>query len=558
MIKKELRLNPAQRIMHNVCYHVQQLVVIWGRGTGKSSYGIGIVIRNIVHFLPRSKWLIVAESYKAMLENTLPSTIRALEGLGYFRDVHYVIGIKPPKYWQPPYEPPTKGFSNTITFFNGTMFQLVSQDSAATSARGLNTDGAIVDEALNLDKEQYDEEIAPTIRANQAQFTGVPFHLGQFFFSSMPYGSGAEWLTNTGKYYLSDGYDYEKLMDMLITAQIEFLDEQSMSRKELAWKECIRIRKLIKWYSKRIDRVNTFYQESNTFDNIAVMGYDYISRMYRSTSELKFMTEIMNKRMNKVEGAFYSKFDRHKHTYKRHWSNLSVGVADVDVIMEAVGDEFNLDNVNRLGSSADNDCIAFQALHAGMDFGGNINCLVVGQKLETLKRFNLLKDFFVKNPETIDELADNFTEYYRYHQEKLIYLYYDQFGNQTVGNSKDTYAEQFANKLRTAGWTVILMSTGANPLHHLKYLFYGNLFGGQFDVTVLINYYNCLATIQSIEGVKVKEVQGLIKKDKSKEGKNVETEERQPHLSDAVDYLLFELYGRANSSDAEFYDNRTT
>lgn len=558
MIKKELRLNPAQRVMHNVSYFVKLMVIIWGRGTGKSSYGIGIVIRNIVHFLPRSKWLIVAESYKAMLENTLPSTIRALEGLGYYRDVHYVIGLRPPKRWPTAYEPPTKGFSNVMTFWNGTMFQLVSQDSSATSARGLNTDGSIVDESLNLDKEHYDEEIFPTIRANQVEFNNVPFHLGQFFFSSMPYGTGAEWLTDIGKYYLSDGYDYQQLMNQLITAQLEFLNEQSMTRKELAWKECIRIRKSVRWYSKKVDRTETFYQESNTFDNIRVMGYDYISRLYRHTSELKFMTEIMNKRMNKIEGAFYAKFDRDKHTYKRHWSNLAAGVYDAEVIMDAIGDDFNLEQVNRLGSTADNDCLSFEPLYVGMDFGGNFNCMVTGQKLEALNRFNLIKDFFKKSPDTIDELTDDWCEYYRFHQNKLVYLYYDQFGNQTVGNSKETYAEQVASRMREKGWTVILMTTGSNPHHHLKFLFYGNIYSENPPVIVSMNYYNCSALMHSVEGVRVKESAGLIKKDKSGEGKHLETEERQPHLSDAKDYLLFGLYGNANSIGEEFHDIRTT
>lgn len=558
MIRKDLRLNVAQRKIHDVSYFVKKLAWVAGRGTGKSSYGIGTIVRNVVHFLPRSKWPIIAESFKAMLSNTLPSTISALEGLGYYRDVHYVIGVRPPKHWPAAYEAPIKGYSNVMTWFNGTTFQLVSQDSSATSVRGLNTDGTIVDEALNLDKDHYDEEIIPTIRANQATFSNIPFHLSENFFSSMPYGGGAEWLTDIGKYYLNDGFDYEKIMDLLIHSQMEFIQEQSMVRRESIWKECLRLRKMLAWYPKKVDGVKTFYMESNTFDNIRVLSFDYINRMYRSQSTLRFMTEIMNKRMNKVEGAFYAKFDRHIHTYKRFWGDTSLGVADADRILDSLGDDFNIEQANALGSVADRDCIATQPLVAGMDFGGKINCLVVAQDLRSmgLNRFNIIKDFFVKSPDTIDELVDAFIDYYRLHQNKLIYIYYDSFGNQTVGNSKQTYAEQVQSRLASKGWTVILETTGSNPHHQLKYLLWGNLLGRESDITISLNYYNCSATIHSIEGVKVKEVSGSIKKDKSGEGKHLDTEEKEPHLSDAVDYMVFPRFKDTFTPSDEFYDNR--
>lgn len=557
MALKKLRLNPAQRVWHNVSYYVKRAYNIWGRGTGKSSYGIGTVIRNQVHFLPRSKFILIAESFKAMLQNTLPSTIRGLEGMGYYRDVHYVIGVRPPKSWPLAYEPPLKGFSNTISWFNGASQLLVSQDSAATSPRGLNVDGCGADESANLDKEHYDEEVAPTIRANQDEFRNVPFHLGEFFFGSMPYGHHAEWFTEAGKYYQQDGKDYKKLMDLLITAQLAFLQEQNMHHKEKLWYECVQIRKSIKWYSKRVDRIPTFYQESNTFDNIGVMGYDYINKLYTSTSTIRFMTEIMNKRMGKVEGAFYSKLDTTKHTYKRHWSDLSKGISDEDRLMDALGENFNLDNIGTLGCIVDKDCMPNLPLRIGVDFGGNINSLVVGQKLESLNRFNFIKDFYVKTPDGIDELADLFIDYYKFHPERLIYMHYDSNGNNTVANSRLTYAEQFAQKLRDKDWTVLLQTSMSNPLHDLKYRLWGILWGAKPPATVAINYYNCQNLIFSIQGVKTKEVNGQIKKDKSGEGKNLETEEREPHLSDAADYVIFPMFKHLlNITPEEFHDNR--
>lgn len=556
MLKNKLQLNPIQQLFHDYSYETERAFFVAGRGTGKSSYGIGTVIRNIVHFLPRSKWLIVAESYRSMLENTLPSTIRALEGFGYYRDVHYVIGVRPPKLFEDSYEPPLKGYKNTITFFNGTSFQLVSQDSAATSPRGLNTDGVIVDEALNLDKEHYDEEILPTVRANQTQFN-IPFHLGEFFFSSMPYSTNAEWLTNNISYYQKDGIDQERMMNMLISLQVEFLKEQSKVQKKRLWHEINLLRKEIYWYPKRVDRKNTLYIESNAFDNIRVLGYDYIYNLYRNTSTIRFMTEIMNKRMIKPEGGFYAKFDRMIHTYKRHWINDEIGVGDTDKIIDDLGDEFDLSKIGKGNCLYDKDYITSLPLYLSIDFGGKINCCVVGQKIDHMNRFNFINDFYVKSPETIDELAEQFIDYYRFAETKTVFMYYDRFGNQDVGNSKKTYAEQFSDKLRNAGWTVIQRTEGLNPEHMKKYVLWDKLLkGGKGLPTIKFNFYNCKDLIYSIEGAKVKESGNEWKKDKSGEGKNFDKEERETHLSDAADYVVYPLFKHLLSSVLDFIPNQ--
>jgi hypothetical protein len=556
--KVKLTLNPIQQTFHDYSYGVKRAYFVAGRGTGKSSYGIGTKIRNIVHFLPRSKWLIVAESYRSMLENTLPSTIRALESFGYYRDVHYVIGIKPPKLWETSYESPLKGYKNTITFWNGASFLLVSQDSAATSPRGLNTDGVLVDEALNLDKEHFDEEIAPTVRANQTQFSAVPFHLGMFFFSSMPYSTNAEWLTHNIEYYNKDGVDQEKRMNSLINLQIDFLKEQSIIQKQKLWSEINKVRSTIRWYPKNVDRISSLYIESNAFDNIRVLGYDYIYNLYKTTSTIRFMTEIMNKRMTKPEGGFYAKFDRDVHTYKRFFLDRSKGVFDYDRIEEDLGETFNIDKAIEGSCLKDNDCISSEPLYLGVDFGGNINCAVVGQFLETRNQFNFIKDFFVKTPETLDELAENIAKYYYYHQNKLVYFYYDRFGNQDVGNSKMTYAQQFASILEDKGFTVQKLTVGLNPKHMDKYLLWSRLLSEESGVPVIrFNYYNCRDLIYSIEGAELEERRGEWRKKKSNEGKNLETEEREQHLSDACDYVVFSLFRSYLSQHLDFIPNQT-
>ena len=82
---------------------------VWSRATGKSSK-IAWLIHRIVTEMPRSCWGIVGSTYQQILTRTLPSTIASLERIGYYKDVHYFIGRKPPPSWgwPEPFQRPVK------------------------------------------------------------------------------------------------------------------------------------------------------------------------------------------------------------------------------------------------------------------------------------------------------------------------------------------------------------------------------------------------------------------------------------------------------------------
>jgi hypothetical protein len=82
-------------------------------------------------------------------------------------------------------------FDNVISFANGNAILMLSQDRIG-SARGPNVDYEILDEALTIDKERYDQETSPTNRGNEDIWgpnsgNHVPFHHGYHYVSSMPY-----------------------------------------------------------------------------------------------------------------------------------------------------------------------------------------------------------------------------------------------------------------------------------------------------------------------------------------------------------------------------------
>src|SRR5581483_6810433 len=115
------------------------LVLIWSRGTGKSTF-IAWIIHLIVRFMPRSCSTVIGRTYHQIMTRTMPSTIASLERLGYYKDVHYFIGKRPPKTWNwpEPYEPPLS-YDYVMIWYNGTAFEFVSQDREGMG-RGPNRD----------------------------------------------------------------------------------------------------------------------------------------------------------------------------------------------------------------------------------------------------------------------------------------------------------------------------------------------------------------------------------------------------------------------------------
>src|SRR5665647_1664221 len=187
MITELLNLNAPQLI--TVLNNAKNEVDIQGRGVGKS-YSIGWEMNRIVWEMPRSVTSITGRTFGQIYTRTLPSTMKFLEQLGFTKDKDYVIGRKPPRTFEDPYEKIAK-FDNFISFANGTGFLMLSQERSG-SARGPNLDREIVDEALTLNKSRYDEEVSPANRGNEEHFgflndSPVTQHHGFRYVSSMPY-----------------------------------------------------------------------------------------------------------------------------------------------------------------------------------------------------------------------------------------------------------------------------------------------------------------------------------------------------------------------------------
>ncbi len=99
----KLNVTATKSQMLGLLLNPKYRVSVEGRGTGKS-FDIGFTMGNIVRAMPRSITAITGKTYGQLLTNTLPSSFKLLEKMGFVKDVHYVVCKRPPKGFITPYE----------------------------------------------------------------------------------------------------------------------------------------------------------------------------------------------------------------------------------------------------------------------------------------------------------------------------------------------------------------------------------------------------------------------------------------------------------------------
>lgn len=521
--------NPQLKLITS---RANECVSVWGRGTGKTTM-IAFIMHMITKAMPRSTTLIVGSTYKQIEEFTFPSVIKALEMLGYYRNIHYVAGQDPPKHWDLPIEPPLRGYRNYIIFPCGTAFQIVSQSKNSTPPRGKSVDAIITDEYLMIDKVAFDEEISKTNRGNDDRYGHSYLHHGVFHHTSMPIGTEASHILDEGSHYLLEGFDHRHICDTLADVQLELIDTI------LAGKDSTEHFKEMQEIGRKRDfrTINgKYYSEANSLDNIDVLTFDYIVRERRRTDDIKsFQREILNKYVRRIDAGFYANLNRKLHTYSQD-----------DLL------EIDLSAFKRADCSNDSDIISTLPLEIGLDWGSRINFATICQHVKGLNEFQFLKNIFVKEPFIIDDLADKIADYYSPHRTKVCYVWCDNYGNVSQANSRLTYAQQFRDRLVKRGWDVRLKTIGSvNTSHAKRYLLWSRLLSEQDTKypKVRFNRDRCRELLISMETAPTKENRGTLQKDKSSEKKNID-QEFATHGSDAADAVVWGKFGSLLSSDS--------
>lgn len=562
-----ISLNEIQQI--TVILSAAKKVDVWGRGTGKS-FLVGWDINLLNRLMPRAVGAVTGQTYGQLLTRTLPSTFKFLESLGYKRHIdrsdpgNYVIGVKPPPHFISPYEKLMR-WDNVISFSNGNALLMLSQDRAG-SARGPNVDYEIVDEALTIDKERYDQETSPTNRGNEEIWgnrstSPVPWHHGFHYVSSMPFSAGQKWLLEYADYYEKEaGIQILSIWNRIVKLQLELIPaarEKNIKQYRDIWNEVVRLKRQIMPF---VSKDGLLFTLANAFDNLRNVGMGYIIREFDKQTLLTFLIEIMNMIPDKVEDCYYSIDDR-RHVYYNDSND--------DFIRDfAHNSGFDFEKLSQPDSRFDQDCDPAAPLELVPDWGAKICLFSIAQPgsydfANNLPGYcdNVINEFFVKPSETsevmINELVDNFCTYYKFHQKKELRYFRDRYGDTRQPNAKNakSYNEQAIDRLMSNGWVVIPeVHKGMEPPQHDKYLLWMNILKGSDPryPQIRFNGTKCKYTLISMNNTKVMEKDGKFTKDKSSERKDTILPEEATHFGDAVDKRIWTKYGNLLQKGATF------
>ena len=555
MIKELIDLNRPQQL--SVINNAKSEVNIHGRGTGKS-YIIGWEINRIVRTMPRSVTSITGRTYGQIYTRTLPSTLKFLEKVGFIKDKDFIIGGKPAKklHFKEPYEKVTQ-YENFISFSNGTGFLMLSQERAG-SARGPNLDREIVDEALTLNKQRYDQEVSPANRGNEDIWgfrvdkkNKVLQHHGFRYVSSMPYTSEQKWLLKFGDYYQEEqNINLFDLWNVIVKLQLQLIDAYKKEDKILfrdIWNETVRIKSKITPF---VSRDGMLFTLANAFDNIKNLGFSYILREYEKQNLLTFLIELLNWVVDQVEDCYYS-LDGTKHIYYNAFN---------EDLIKNVAKESNWD-IKKLETESclyDIDCDPSKALEIVPDWGSKIALFSVAQERGYNFATKLIEncdctinEFFVKTDTPgvmIDDLVDQTCTYYSNHPTKKVIYFHDRYGDSKQPNAKNskTYNDQAIERFKKNGWNIeSRIHKGKEPPQHDKYLLWMNILKSNDPrfPKFIINGKKCKYTLISMNNTKVIDKSGKFEKDKSSERKNSVLPEEATHFGDAVDKRMWTKYG---------------
>lgn len=563
-------INPAQATCVILPYRTGYF--IHSRATGKS-FIVGSVIDDNVRSMPRGITTLAQATIGQALTKTLPSAFKMLEMLGYKRwdpitkTGDYVVCRQPPEGWYRPYEH-IMSFEHCITFSNGHCLYILTQEG---NSRGPNADYNITDEALTIDKEQFDQEVAPTNRGNEHIFgkrslNPVYKHHGNTFLSSMPYTQEQRWLLEPAEYYEKErGIRLFDVWNRMVRLQMQLIDAKLAKDVKLfkdIWNETVRLRQTITPF---VSRDGVLFSLGSIFDNVANIGMSYICDQYRLMEKLSFMVEILNYMIEKVDGCYYQLDERHVYYNAINDSYIRDFAENTDYDWRKLGGNDD--------SRRDLDCNPNLPLEITCDWGSAASFMEVAQErnfdfvtkmLTEQPVDNNINEFFVKPDDSddtmVNSLIDKFCDFYRYHINKTVHFYRDKYGDARRANSKKTYNEIAIQRLERHGWTVIQHTHhGIEPPQHDKYLLWAAILA-ESDPRFPKKRFNgnrCRYTLISMNNTRViEDSSGKFTKDKRSERNKSVLPEQATHLGDAVDKRIWTKYGELLKDTGLFVDVR--
>lgn len=525
--------NKMQRKAMAIAAHDEYIIA--SRGTGKSE-GVDarFIIRNVWE-MPGSLGALISPSYAKAWGNTLPAICKALAEWGYIQNVHYVVGHKAPEAmgFANPIRPVMgEGWSNAFHFWNGTVMVVLSFNQGM-SANSMSLDWVIGPEAKFLSYEKIKSEVNPANRGNRQYFGHCPHHHSVCYSTDMPTSGMGRWILDK--------------IDEMSPTHINYIRQlykeiQAYKRKPLTDHTMRMIKELerdldiarkyqlpLKPEKGKTKEYTVFYGEYDVFDNLEVLGEDFIWQMYRDSPPLIWRTAFMNERLFRVANGFYSALDDRLHFY----------IPGDNGRLRDLGT--NWSRLGNCGCLGDGDLDFSKELHIAFDANASICSAVVGQLDGRTMR--VLKSFYVKTPGKLQDLVKQIADYYRPKFNHDIVVYYDQTFTWESGSNSETYADTIERIFTENNYSVTLQYVGQAPKHEWKHLNIDlTLKGDPAFLWIQINLHQNEFLKIAMEQTGVRQGKNGFEKDKTPEGTEDtpdNPDQYKTHITDAFDTLWY-------------------
>lgn len=516
---KKIYFNKPQMEVMATAAHTT--VFVGGRRLGKT-HGIAApwLLRN-TQAMPGSSLGIVGSSFQQLLSRTLPGTIKALEDMGYYRNIHYTINVIPPKSWRDRMVREPLKYDHVVSWYNGTNWYLISQDIPGSS-NSLTLQSIFADEAKFLNFDKLKDETFPANGGFKGVWRNCPWLNSMLFISDMPTSKKGSWFLN-----------YREKMDNEVITMIHFLTYE-IDRLKKTTQNTYTVRKLAEYRLKlsQFRSIAVYYREVSTIENIELLGKKYIAQQKRDLPPLVFQTSILCVRPGKLRDGFYVSFSDKNHTYTAFNNSYLLNL------------DYNFNKAGEAKCRQDGDLNEKKPICIAFDYNSNINWLVAAQ--QDGSKAKVIKSFYVKYQRKLRELVDDFCDYYQYHQCREVVFYYD---NTALGSNYAVNDEDFASVITTQfnkhGWKVHGSYMGQQLRQHEKYTIIDQAFKGQKHLMPMFNEPHNEALIMAIQHAGVRIGPRGWEKDKSGE-KHSEDEENlleyRTDGTDAFDTLMIGMF----------------
>jgi len=497
--QQKFYLNKAQHYLFMLA--PRNLVVIASRRFGKSEGIIMPILLRNVQSMPKSNCGIISETYKQALTRTLPATFHALSRLGYYEDIHYVVGKKAPKNlnFEEPYIKP-RNWDNYIHWYNGSVNPIISQD-VPYSTNSLTLDTIISDESKTLNHDKLMNETFPAL-SGLTYYRNNPWHTGYTFVSDMPPPNN--WLLKQ-----IDNMDVEmvQLLESLIIELYQLKCRPDVNLENVRYK--------IRDTEKNINLLRskiTFYAEYSIFENLEYVGKKYVDDQFRNLDANIFKTSILSLRAKNTSGNFYTALsEKHYYTAINNDYLFSFRKSNGSI-------DWELAKRHKFDCKLDTDIDYGKPLCISFDTNININWLVVGQPDYDNNRLRTLNSFFVKGGKMLPEVVKKFSDYYKPFYNRNVVFYYDHtFFQGRSANSSENFYDTIRKELFKLGWNVSDAYIGKAERHDIKHKNIDMALKGIRGLYPLFNSVNNSALITALEQAGTKISQLGWGKDKSRE-----------------------------------------